>query len=1050
MKELERFNNVNRFKSFAGNAEKTIRYKIIQGHFMKNKKLPSFIALSISLELMLSPLPAIAEQNTGQRIMNAVQMGGQLYDQFRGGAGPAVPPPHVVADMGEFKKQQTPVPDKHFSWNNLSKIPGLKDYIQVANARAAANGGKMIDPNQFNCPTLPTTLHEAKNAACKQAGSQAEADEAYAYFNQYDQISKLYRNYSVESNSDAQFFGAGCMKRALDILNGFFKYRLEQLDLISAKLDEEVEKFDKDPRSKAALQAVKDSSAFLNGPDSQFGRDKKDPEFFNYAKALGSPACNSVFAPDTLNDKIGATQGLKGIDRAIKEEYNKPVGNFTLQNYSEKHADVLKDIQDVAKNVGKHAKNNFSSIANSEQGYGEFLSRLGTEVSSDQGVTAALSPSFFTGLRGKFAEKRKTLTNEMNLIRSELGDNPAFNTLAEDDDSNFDAELNSLQNRIKGSCVADNAGVENAIGRINDATVSSKTANKASTNQIKQKIRAIIKDLKKSPEQKLAELKEIETKAGGRYELKMEGDYETEVLENGQMVKKTVNAASRVTPSAYFTDIIKNCESQFEVNKLNNKLSAKEAVKRLRTLKKDFQKAARQHQDDIQKEITRKLIDCGGDAAVANSTGTGSCSSDKLNMSSPKFCAKAAFSCSKNMQQCTELAKNLVTKTTQVRKAATQEYNNNVDKVAAAMTGIFDGALNKYTKEAELLRGMFGAGDFSLPQRVQPPEGGAEFKREFAAGNDPDQIKEPKAYLQTMRENMKNLKETVKKQQEQIVGGSVDSNSGILAKHMQDTVKKYNDEVISKAEKYARECEKSYAAYNQGVAKSNEELARSQSELGEKRTDFCSKFMDVMAGDPRVSCKDGVGDTASSVIKAAEKIGDSYQASEARRLQNDLRTYCGQYMSQRDKDGKSTVNAATVCARHERGEEAATEVLKSFIRGDAKTAKDVCDAIQGNSKFATAIGCKEGTKTFNDKGNESTTPPDCTAKADAIAKQYEESISGAITASLGEQDDRSGPRPDATSFCNASNNAGPFNFKGGFPNSQNPLGQPNGARTGLQ
>jgi hypothetical protein len=519
------------------------------------------------------------------------------------------------------------------------------------------------------------------------------------------------------------------------------------------------------------------------------------------------------------------------------------------------------------------------------------------------------------------------------------------------------------------------------------------------------------------------------------------------------MVKKTVNAASRVTPSAYFTDIIKNCESQFEVNKLNNKLSAKEAVKRLRTLKKDFQKAARQHQDDIQKEITRKLIDCGGDAAVANSTGTGSCSSDKLNMSSPKFCAKAAFSCSKNMQQCTELAKNLVTKTTQVRKAATQEYNNNVDKVAAAMTGILDGALNKFTKEAELLRGMFGAGDFSLPQRIQPPEGGAEFKREFMAGNDPDQIKEPKAYLQAMRDNMKNLKETVKKQQDQIVGGSVDSNSGILAKHMQDTVKKYNDEVISKAEKYAKECEKSYFAFNKSVMDANNQLAKDQGELGEKRTDFCSKFMDVMAGDPRVSCKDGVGDTASSVIKAAEKVGDSYQASEARRLQNDLRTYCGQYMSQRDKDGKSTITAATLCNRAER-DDAAKAALEAQSGG--KGWAKLCEAFKDTESAQKEVGCKVKNVaiTGGTTGSAGTLAPDgydCSAKKEFAVSAYEESGgAGAITASVGEVDDRSGPRPDATSYCNASNNAGPFNFKGGFPNSQNPLGQPNGARTGLQ
>lgn len=1002
---------------------------------MKNNRLPSLIALTISLEMILSPLPALANQSFGQKALNTLQFGMQMYDTVRGGpgggAGGALPP-HVQTDMAAFKTQQTPVPDKYFSWQNLSKIPGLAEYIAKKNHDASFAGGKGIDPNQFNCPTLPTTIHEAKNQACLSQqsgipiGSQAEADEAFAYYNQYEQISKLYRNYSVESNSSTQLYGVGCMKRAMEILNGFFKYRLDQIDTIVAVMDDKIQAFEKSAEAVQALNEVKESSAFLNGPDSTFGREIKDENFFNYAKELGPDSgCGSIQAADVMNNN-GKSGGIKGISELLKGEANKPVSGFTLATYTQKNADVEKDIRELSKKVGRHIKNNFAGIANSEQGYNEFLSRLGSEVGSEQGVHNALNPAFFTDVRGKFSEKRQALTREINLIRSEIGQTAAFDQLADEDESTFEAEVTSLQNQIKGECLAKNSGLDSAINRITDVSVSSKTANKASTNQIKKRIKEIMADVQMTPERKLAELQELETRNGGRYEIRLDGDYETEEISNGQLVRKTVNAASKVTPRAYFTDLIRNCESKFEVNKLRNKMSAKEAIKRLRTLKKDFQKASRQHQDDVQREIVRKMIDCNGDVAAQNSSVEGSCSADKLNTSSPKFCSKAAFSCSRNMQQCQKKTADLIAKKTQIRKQATEKYNRNVDKVAAAMDGMLVDSLNKYTKEAELLRGMFGAGDFSLPKRVQPPEGGAEFKREFMSSSDPDRIKDPKAYLQNFRENMTNLRETIRKQQDQILGGSLESPSGVLAKHMTDTVKKYNDEVIKKADAMAKECYRSYASYNQGISKANEQLAKDQGELGEKKAEFCNQYEDIMKDNVAPACDDKSGGLASDLIKAASKVGDQATINRARQMQSELRTYCNQPGNQRDKEGGSATKWSDVCAKFKRDS-------SDISKDTAKLLKPLCDRIE------LKIECYS--KSTDSNGKE-TSNYICGKEEEMIVSIYNQTARNSVTVA-----NQSPPSTaDHSSFCYGSNNSGPFNFKGGFPDMQNPMGPPSGTR----
>jgi hypothetical protein len=524
---------VNNLIIFTKNAEKQYDRDLLQGLLMKNKKLPSFLALSISLELVLAPLPAFANQNNILNTVNqALNLGTTAYSTFRG-QGQVQMPPHVSRDMPALQKQQTPSTDKHFTLGNMQKIPGLMEFIAMNNKDPA---NKPINPLSLNCTTLPTTLYEANTEVCRNqkintmAGDpKAQADEAFAYYNQYLQIGKLYENFSVRSNAEGQSFGTGCMKDAMDVLSRFFDYRAKELDNISDTL----RKFITAPggfleKTQMDLTAIRESSAILNGERSNFASEFKDSQIFDYGKRFEDPACNSLLSKDGMNELGGG--GLLAIEKKLKTDLSTPApgSKYSPEQYIKNNADIVNDIKKMADKVAEQSNLNFGSIARSKEGYSAFLGSVGGDVSSDSGANVALNKGFFSDLQTKFAKTSNTLNNEAKLISSEIGggSESALQELANiDNDSNFEAEVASLENGIKGACVK-NSGIETALSRIYDPSLS-KSANKHSSEQIKKRIKEFINDDTLSPAKKLEKLKEIEAQGGSRYMMKMDADYKT-------------------------------------------------------------------------------------------------------------------------------------------------------------------------------------------------------------------------------------------------------------------------------------------------------------------------------------------------------------------------------------------------------------------------------------------------------------------------------------------------------------------------------------------
>jgi hypothetical protein len=239
---------------------------------MKRTKLGPLLAVTLSLELMLAPIiPAVhadaelpapttnkSKSSVAETVNASINAVGTIMNSVIQAGSPMSP--QMAGDMVKLRDQLTPQPDKYFNPQKLLQIPGLANYLALNN----------INPNMLNCPTLPTTLHEARPEVCrigitndKGLHQQQQLDQMFTYYNQYFQIEKAYKNYSADSNTEGQPFGIGCMNNAMNILNGFFKYRLDELDKLTTNLEAMQNQFREASRSD--LDALEDAVAVLEG-----------------------------------------------------------------------------------------------------------------------------------------------------------------------------------------------------------------------------------------------------------------------------------------------------------------------------------------------------------------------------------------------------------------------------------------------------------------------------------------------------------------------------------------------------------------------------------------------------------------------------------------------------------------------------------------------------------------------------------------------------------------------------------------------------------------
>lgn len=1017
---------------------------------MKQSKLASLLAVTISLELMVSPLipVAVAEtpstttspapigkrdpekqaanviNTTAEAVGVTLQVAGQIYNEVRGTINNQSMTPQLAGDMAKLKEQMTPTTDKYFNAQKLMQLPGLANYLALNN----------INPGMLECKTLPTTLHDAKPEVCrigitgdKGAAPQAQMGQMFTYYNQYFQVGKMYKNFMADSNSDGQAFGVGCMNNAMMILNGFFKYRLDELDKLSTNLEAMQDQFKKASRSD--LDAIEESTAVLEG-DSELAdkvRSKK-PDLFDFGKRFNNAACNSMFAGEKLNE-MGRGGGLNAINTDLKKTLTAKNGKYSGESYSKMHTAVLEDLEGLADKVSKQLELNFSVLSKDPSSYGKFLADLPDLVSSPNGANRALSSDLFSDVRTKFNDNFIKLNEQKTTVENELRAagvpaDSATRLLGNAASTNFENEVVSIENGLKNKCFQDTLSdidKDKLMDKIYDPTASSH-ANKYASNFLKDKLNKILDNKETSLEKKLSELKALESQTGGRYFLKMENSYEVQdVDDQGNLKQPEVVSASNIrTPSVFFSDLIRNCNAQFKANKLSNKMSGASAIQKLRQLNNDYKTLAKNQAADMKKEVRKKLIECSSPEEANNSV-PGSCTPDRFNTSTPGFCANAALSCSKNMQACAQQAEGYVKEIKDQRTARVNNYKSLVEKNKMDVIKMFDSALSRYMKDGEALRGLFGAG-FSSPSGIQREvDEGSKYLQDFVSATSRSQdgkllLEDPAAHMEMFKKNIALLKDSVKKQQDQILGGDATGQGsrtpGLLAQHIEKTRKNYQ-EVQREADQIANQCLQKHdgaiAAAEQQRIKQQEEYQKKMTEMGEKRQEYCNRLA-MLEYDVNGACEN-VGSLTRDVMGA---VG----TADARRTAGEFSAYCRSTNNANSTgSAPSTASYTDACLKSGWNRNLTSTTIPQEIKGKKREIVEICIDVY--------IACK-------DKEPTSVQVPGQTSGSTTVTNSSCRALDTQTVVSLYQQmltaDRQTGSQPtpmnmDAGAICNAGDNS---------------------------
>jgi hypothetical protein len=832
----------------------------LQRVLMKRMKLSPLLTSVMATQMILSPVAYAINP------LEAINMAGQIIQanqQNMAAQQQALANQQLVGQMTQ------PGRDKYFNTDSLARIPGLIEYM----------GRNGLNPALLTCPTLPTTVTEIRAEVCRVGLTndrgvvpQAQLAEMFSLYKTYGDVSKAYEAYSSVSNAEGQGFGVGCMQNAMQTLNGFFAYRMDELDKLTTNLEALQNQFRE--ASKSDLDAITDSTAVLNGGDTDLTAEARTrrPDLFDFGKRFDNPACKSMFAGDAFNTK-GNAGGLNQINKDLKAQYSQPSGKYSGESYISAHATVIDDINKMADKAAQQFQLNFSSIAgDKEEGFSNYLARLPSQVSSSTGLKSQLTADFFADAQMTYNKMDTQIESDVSTLRNELsaagvsGEN-ALNIAKNLNATNFDSEVQMVQNQIRNSCLQrsfSGSGFWDQMKRNIIDPTGSKFANKNEYNPLRQRLEGIMTNPRTTPEEKLAALQTLEKENGNRFVLNMQGSYQKAVIQNGKTVMQSVTPSGSA-PSAYFSDVVQTCDAQSTTNKLGSTMTGASAIQKLRDINQEYKTLAANETNTIRNEIRRKLIECSN-PVEANVTQAGSCTPDRFNTGGAGFCANAAFTCANNMKSCTTQAQTFVNQIKQERSLRVNNYNALVTKNKADIVRIFDTALQKYMKEGEVMRGLFGAG-FSSPAGIQRDiQGDGKYIDKFRSyKDDPLLLQDPDKFVAMFKQNINLLKDAVQKQQQEIMGNG--GRGGVIAQHIEETKNNYKT-AKAKADEIANMClQKHDTAIAQMEAQRQQMLADQQkkmTELGEKRQDICALYTRAQS-DANGACKEQIRNITAPV-----------------------------------------------------------------------------------------------------------------------------------------------------------------------------------------
>lgn len=832
-----------------------------KGVRMKRLKLPPLLALTICLEMIISPV--VHAQNALQ-IIGAL---GSVLTQQQ----PTGPSPQAQAQIAMVAQQANArTIDRYFNAGELMNIPGFPQYL---------NSIGITRPNDvLNCFSLPTMPTVVKAAVCTDTAQSSDIMaltmqrlEAEGYQTAYDQVSQAYKNAQRKTtNATQDNEGVGCMEKVSQILGGFFQSRENELNTLLDKIERDMAAFE--AASKADLNAIEELSVALYGADNDLladrVRSRRGDDIFQFDRQFNDPACSTMFTAEQFRSN-GMKSGFSGINDLLKRTYETPNGGrYSGQSYAQASAAVRTDIQNMAVKVANQAKMNFGSMTG-DNGFNSFVQGLRSSISSTTGANAALSADIFADVQAQFQQKTNDFATTFQNVSKEFSSarvdpSAALQALRDPNSATFDAEVSKIQVRLKNACLS--RQLDSSMLTKIEHRGTTDHANRYNPNLLKKTIQEIMSNENTTPEQKLREIRQAEAQNGNRYNLKVT----TGMPDPRNPGGPNISPRDIDTPSKYIGVLVETCELQFQRNTLDNMTGAA-AIGALKSLRQEYQNFAQTNATAMQQAITNKLLECPGETA---GTTVGSCDGSRFNNARPGFCARVAEQCAGNMRSCVEKTQQFVTQQKQQRVQRVQNYKDQMDAVKQQIVAGFEALKTKFELEAKALNGQFGVGYKSPTGIMREVPEGQRFLSEFTQlGEGSIQLENPVQFANMFRQNVEKLRGAIVEQQNQILGTG--GRGGLLANHIEQVKKNYQ-EAEREVARYSQECRSAVARLQGQENQMRQQFARQQEEqmkqLGEQRNAVCALYTRAQA-DANGACSQEVDNTVAGAAAVSGVYG---------------------------------------------------------------------------------------------------------------------------------------------------------------------------------
>ena len=816
---------------------------------MNKQNLKQMFSLVVSFQLMVTPVLAAKNDqpsNSGANFANIINTVAQPLANMIWGS----PSNGVNNYANGLQNQMTPIADKYFTPATLGALsnpaPGFQGYLGANN-------------KQFLCATLNTSLTYVEPEVCKAGVMSTMGDpmqqlaDMKGYADLFSGIRDKYDNSLLQSNQgyDAnERTGVGCMKDSLSVLDGYFQSRMNELTELSTTIDRLTDSFIQ--QSQKDLEAIGEMTAILDGDSSEIAKEARTrkPELFDSSKIFNNPACVSIQDANTFGTK-GKSKGLNGINSDLQTMLNTKDG-YSGASFEASYSNVVNDISMMASSLSKNIKNDFSSfIANPATFLSSQRSSLNMSTGVNQSLNSTIYQDFLTSInteKNNLSAKAGPLAGNDPEIAKLVESAKNINAGSEESQARiFNLGLTNFENKIKNDCLIRNVGdLDLALSNVSRVGVS-KQANNEGTTIYKSEVKKVIADSKLTMEQKQARLIEIEAKFGRNLEMKRNRD---------QVVGDTTIKASNNSVGNYFSAAFATCEAQFKSNQVVAGYSGAAVIGELKNLRQGYKNLAAKASSDIEKDIKNKMINCAS-SEIANSSVGGSCSPAAFNPKNAGFCANAALSCSKNMKACSQQSQALVEKYKKDRADRISTYKKNIagprddgqPSLKQAIKGNFENALAIMKAQSAGLNQAFNIG-FTDPEYAKDvPESERYLDKYKNAGEEQMLLEDPAKYAEMFKNNIKNLRASVQKQQ--------DGVRKVLQDHIKNTQDNYK-RAADVAANMANMCSEKMMAYKgaqeQMAQQMAQEAAKKQSELGEQNAKECS-VISALRSNPAPGCE---------------------------------------------------------------------------------------------------------------------------------------------------------------------------------------------------